>query len=611
MYAVTGNLLEVELSEGKYETSVIPDELYNNFLGGYGLGAALLMEKLNPKTDPLGPDNILGFASGYLTGTGAYIASRFMVFGKSPSTKGWGDSNSGGYFGKKLKQSGFDVVLLKGISELPVYILLDNGKVEILSAEGLWGKDTYETEDMLKSKHGKDCEVVCIGPAGEKMSLIAGISTDKGRFAARSALGAVMGSKKVKAIVAKGDIPVTLANPERMKELRKKYRKVFKDDELAQGLSKYGTPFFYQESLAIGDAPVKNWAGSVEDVKNTESISEENYLNYQVKRYACSGCPIGCGGHLKLEKGKYKIEGTVHKVEYETTGMFGPNLLNDNIEALIKINDICNRYGMDTIGCGGLCAYAVEAYDRGIIDKSQTGGLELTWGNTDAIVSLVELIGKAEGIGGILAGGFDHAVESFGKETKSFAIAVRNEAFPAHDPRWSSGLALTYYSDATPSRHTQGSVTFPIAGYEQPEFTNDVSTGRAKYHSGNVNLTHALNAAGLCLFGYIILDYKTFPDFLKAADGKNWTAEKIMKIGLRIHVLRHIFNIKAGINFNEYYFPERVLGKPPLKRGPNKDVKIDLDTMVKEYMEEIGFDPETAEPETKIIKELNLERYIS
>ncbi|NOY09639.1 MAG: aldehyde ferredoxin oxidoreductase family protein [Spirochaetes bacterium] len=609
MYAVTGNLLEVELARKQYRTETIPEELYDDFLGGYGLGAALLMKRMDPKADPLGPDNIIGFASGYLTGTGAYIASRFMVFGKSPSTKGWGDSNSGGYFGKKLKQAGFDVVLLRGISDSPVYILLDNGKADILPAEQLWGKDTYETEDMLKIKHGKDCEIVCIGPAGEKLSLIAGISTDKGRFAARSGLGAVMGSKKVKAIVAKGKIPINLANPQFMKELRKKHRSVFK--ELAEDLSKYGTPMFYQEALFSGDAPVKNWAGSVEDIRNTGSISAENYLNYQVKRYACSGCPIGCGGHLKVENGEYKTESTVHKVEYETTGMFGSNLLNDDIEALIKINDICNRYGMDTIGCGGLCAFAMEAYEKGIIDKRHTGGLELNWGNSKSIVSLVELIGRSEGIGGILAKGFEYAAETFGGKTAGFAIAVRNEAFPAHDPRWSAGLALTYYSDATPSRHTQGSVTFPIAGYEQPDFKNDVSTGRAKYHNDNVNLTHALNAAGLCLFGYITLDYLTFPDFLKAADGKDWTLEKIMRIGFRIHVLRHLFNRKAGISFKKHSFPERVLGNPPLKKGPNKGVTIDLDTMVDEYLKEINFDSETGEPLLKTIKELNLEQYIS
>ncbi len=610
MYAVTGKMLVVNLTAHSYHVEDIPKDLYREYLGGYGIGLPLIMERMDPSVAPLSPESILGFASGYLTGTGSYIASRYMVFGKSPSTRGWGDSNSGGYFGKKMKKAGFDVILFYGQALKPVYLFVDSGSVEIKDASALWGSDTYETENYLKHRHGKDVEVACIGPAGENLSMIAGIATDKGRFAARSALGALMGSKKLKAVVVKGSGRIEIYDIKRLRELKKKYIKVFKED-LGSGLSKYGTPFFYETALIEGDAPFKNWSSSIEEFDvNKNTITAEEYLKYQVKRYACSGCPIGCGGHMRVESGPFKTEGSVHKVEYETSGMFGSNLLNGNIESLIKINDLCNRYGMDTIGCGGLVAFAVECFENGIINKSDTDGLELRWSNAESIVSLVEKIGKAEGLGAILSEGFEASVEHFGPESAKFAIHVRNEGLPAHDPRWSAGLALTYFSDPTPSRHTQGSTTFPIAGYEMPDIPPHEVRGRAKAHLDNVVLTHALNALGLCLFGYIILDYKAVPDFIEAVDGRKWNTDRLIEIGSRINAMRYLFNKKAGINFLNYDFPSRVLGNPPLESGSTKGVEIDLETMVNEYLELLKWDFEENIPSREIFKELRIESFL-
>lgn len=608
MYAVTGRLLNIDLNHGSVRTETLPERYYQDFLGGYGLGVSLLMERMDPRCDPLGPDNILGFASGYLTGTKAYIASRYMVFGKSPSTGGWGDANSGGYFGKKLKQAGFDLLLFSGASAVPVYLLIDQGRGSLQPAAELWGKDCYAAEDALKGIHGRDCEVACIGPAGENCSVIAGISTDKGRFAARSGLGAVMGSKKLKAVVIRGDLPIAIADPDKMKSLRKQYLPTFKEDFPTE-LGRYGTAVFYQEALHFGDAPVRNWAGSMEDLPDPKTVDEKAVLKYQLKRYACTDCPVGCGGHMQIDTGLYKTEQPLHKIEYETMAMFGCNLLNNDLESMIKINDLCNRYGMDTIGCGGLCAFAVECFEKGLIDRKQTGGLELSWGNSSVIVTLVDRIGRAEGVGALLAQGFERTIEAWGEKTRPYAIAVRNEALPGHDPRWSIGFALSYYSDPTPARHTQGTTADPVAGYEQPEFENDQATGRAKYHHDNVNLIHMMNAAGLCLFGYYILDYHALPEFLNAADGKTWSLKELERIGYRIAVLRHLFNQRAGIRFQDYPFPTRVLGDPPLERGPNQGVRIDLETMVGEYLEQSGFDLQSGEPTAETLESLNLSRY--
>lgn len=606
MYAITGKLLEVDLTDGRVTTELLPESLYREYLGGYGIGLPLLLERMDPACDPLAPENILGFAAGYLTGTGALIGSRFMVFGKSPSTGGWGDANCGGFFGKGLKRAGFDTILFSGCAEKPVYLLIDDGQAELKSAEKIWGMDCYDTEDALKELYGKACQVACIGPAGENLSAIAGISTDKGRLAARSGLGAVMGSKKLKAVVVRGKQEIGIADPDKLKALREEYLALFRNNDLAQGLSEFGTPLFYEGALMSGDTPVKNWSGTHKALGDPESISAIRLKEYKKKPYGCSDCPIACGGKLEVKEGKYKTRSPVHKAEYETLGMLGPNLLNENIESLIKLNDLCNRMGLDTIGCGALVAFALECFENKIIDKSHTDGLQLTWGNTDAIITLVEQMGRSEGIGGVLAKGFNAAIEAFGPESRPYAMAVRNEALPAHDPRWSVGLALTYYTDPTPARHTQGSTTFPVAGYQQPEFTNDDQTGRAPHHKRIVNLTHALSATGLCLFGYIILDYKTIPDFLSAIDGTAWSLDELEQIGFRISMARQLFNLKAGVNFKKSEFPKRVLGEPPLSDGPTKNVTVELDNMVKEYIQELGLNPETTEVPDELLTQLNL-----
>lgn len=608
MFSVQGKLLSVDLNSGNIKSEQLPEHLYREYLGGYGLGVRLLLERMDPMCDPLSPKNLFGIAAGYLTGTGAYIASRFMVFGKSPSTNGWGDANCGGHFGKKLKQAGFDALLFSGASSKPVYLFVESGKPQLMDAGRLWGKDCYETEDRLKELHGKNCQVLCIGPAGERQIAIAGISTDKGRFAARSALGAVMGSKKLKAVVVKGDLPITLADPEGMKELRRRYLPVFKE-EFGSTLSKYGTPMFYEAALKTGDAPWKNWSSSVEEMPNFQ-ITADKVLEYQQNRYACEGCPVGCGGHVQVKQGPFRLEGIAHKAEYETMGMFGSNLLIDNLEALFKINDLCNRYGMDTIGCGALAAYAVDCFEHGKISLKQTDGLQLRWGNAEAIISLVEMIGEAEGIGEVLSKGFAHAISVFGADTAEYAVAARGEGLPAHDPRWNVGLALTYFLDPTPARHTQGSTAFPLAGYEMPAIPPSQSEGRAKYHDENINWTHVLNSAGLCLFGYFILSYKTLPEFLKAADGTTWSMEELEDLGLRLTMARQIFNVRAGWTLDRYTISSRALGNPPLQTGETKGVQVDLQRMLQEYLQYRKLDPKTALPEKNELERLKIARFL-
>ena len=290
-------------------------------------------------------------------------------------------------------------------------------------------------------------------------------------------------------------------------------------------------------------------------------------------------------------------------------GMLGSNLLNESPESMIYLNDLCNRFGMDSIGCGGLCGFAFECFEHGLITAEDTGGLKLQWGDSDAVIRLAELIGRGEGIGAVLAKGFEHAISVFGEKSRGFAMMVRNEALPAHDPRWSAGLALAYYSNPTPARHTQGSTTFPVAGYEQPEMRNDVLHGQARYHKDNENLVHALSSAGLCTFCFSIIDFKRMVDVLSAADASEWTVDDFMTAGYRIAVLRHIFNLKAGIRFTDFAFPQRVLGNPPLQEGPTAGVSIDLDLLVQEYLQEMEFDPQSCAPSRELLEKLSIVQF--
>jgi aldehyde:ferredoxin oxidoreductase len=345
-----------------------------------------------PGLAPLNPQSTLGFITGPLTGTPALIGSRYMVVGKSPLTGTWGDANSGGYFGPHMKFAGVDGVFFQGQAEDPVYLLIDDGRAEIRDARRLWGLDTVETEEQLKAELGRQTEVTCIGPAGERMSLISGFINNKGRAAGRSGLGAVAGAKKLKAIAVRGNREVPLAYPERVMELRRRYLEELKGP-LVEYYRTYGTCGGVEGATACGDAPVKNWKGAGPvDFPTAGKISDNNVVRYQYQRFACWHCPLGCGGLVQVNEGPYAVEG--HKPEYETLTAFGTMTLIDNVEAIIKANDLCNRYGLDTISAGVTIAFAMECYEQGLLTREDTGGLELTWGNAAAMLTLLEKMGK-------------------------------------------------------------------------------------------------------------------------------------------------------------------------------------------------------------------------
>ena len=600
-----GKLLWVDLSKGELKDEALDEKFCRDFIGGYGIGARIMYSRQKGGVDPLGPENTFGILTGPLTGSPALSGTRYTVVGKSPLTGTWGDANSGGYFGPNLKYAGYDGVLATGISAKPVYLFINNGKAELRDAAHLWGKDTFETEDILKSELGKKVEVVCIGPSGENLSLIAAVMNNKGRAAGRSGIGAIMGSKKLKAIAVTGNMKIPLADEERAKELRRKYLGELMEPFVSL-FKNTGTPGITAESAHSGDSPVKNWGGiGIIDFPNAKLISDDNVINLQSKKYACWRCPFGCGGHMKAGT-EYQYEAGAHKPEYETLCMFGTNCLNDNLESIIKANDICNRYGLDTISAGATIAFAIECYENGIITKADTDGIEMTWGNHKSIVAMTEKLAKREGFGAVLADGVKVAAEKTGKGTEQYAIHIQGQEVPAHDPKLGYHFATTYRLDPTPARHTQGGEGFVAPGLV--EFDATSFSGRGEAHKRGSNFFQIVNSTGMCMFMYMTLPAaKAVAEFISAVTGWDVTMDELIKTGERIQNLRHAFNLREGLNPLQFKVPDRLLGRPPQKEGPLAGVTVDEDTMAKEYLTAMDWDLKTAKPSKKKLQELGLE----
>jgi len=601
-----GKVLLVDLTEGKLTDEALDEKLQRDFLGGYGIGARMLFSRQPGGVDPLGPANTLGFLTGPLTGTPALSGSRYVVVGKSPLTGGWGDANSGGYFGPHLKFAGYDGVFFTGASERPVYLHIDNGKAALKDAAGLWGKDSFQTEDALRAELGKDTEVACIGQSGEKLALIAAVMNNKGRAAGRSGVGAIMGSKKLKAIAVSGQAVVPLADEDRAKGLRTKYLGELRP--VSQVFKTTGTPAFTVPSARSGDSPVKNWGGvGIVDFPDVDPINGEAVIARQEKKYACWQCPLGCGGHMKAGTGEYQYEAGAHKPEYETLCMFGSNCLNNDLESIIKVNDICNRYGLDTISTGAAIAFTIECFENGLITVKDTDGIEMTWGNHRSIVAMTDKLARREGFGDVLADGVRVASEKIGKGSEQYAIHIGGQEIPAHDGKLGYHYATTYRLDATPARHTQGSEGLAPPGL-LPAFDAKSFTGRADAHRIGSNFNHVMNAAGLCMFMYISLPAaEAITNFISAVTGWDVTTEELLKTGERIANIRQCFNLREGLNPLEFHVPQRSIGQPPQMEGPLAGVTVDEATLDGEYLRAMDWDQKTARPSKAKLAELGLD----
>ncbi len=656
--AYMGKILNVDLSSGKCTEEELGEEMYKKYLGGYGLGAKIIYDRLPRGADPLGEESILGLAPGLLTGTGALFSGRYMAMGKSPLTGGWGDANSGGTMAPEIKKAGYDAIFIKGIASDPVYIQITDGKVEVREAKNLWGKTTVETEDLIAQDLGiKGIKTLSIGQSGEKISLISGIVNDKGRIAARSGLGAVMGSKKLKAIAVKGNTKVQVHDREQVNKLNKDFLKFLNKsieaslfDRLKLGgvarfmgkmlghssfhtklmpplikslLDQYGTCGFTSFYCETGESPSKNWkglAGIDFPLEKSRLISDDEVIKYQVKKFSCSTCPIGCGGIFKVEDGPYPLEET-HKPEYETITSFGALCLNNDLKVIMQANHLCNLAGIDTISTGSVIAFAIECFEQGILTEKDTDGIKMQWGDGEAILALLEKIIKREGIGDVLADGVKRAAEHIGRGAEQYAIHAGGQELSYHDPRIDPGFGTAYQVEPTPGRHTIASRAYQeLLSLEKrfPELNKipfiitdkkmHTYAGKAAQQAANSKFVQVTNSLGYCIFGVLSGgSAMPFAEMINAATGWDFGDGEYMNTGERIQSLRQAFNVREGIKPADFKVHPRATGNPPLSDGPLKGVTLDMDILTREYFDQFQWDAETGRPSKNRLEELGLQ----
>lgn len=645
----TGKVLWVDLAQGTWTEETIPDAIYQQFLGGTGLGAWLLYREIPAGADPLGPDNVLGFLPGLLTGTGSLFTGRWMAVAKSPLTGGWGDANCGGNLAHAIKQCGYDGIFFKGASAKPVYLLIDSHGPHLRDAAHLWGKDAVETEDYLMEAHRakKLPAVAAIGAAGENLSLISGIVNDRGRLAGRSGLGAVMGSKKLKAVVLAGAHRVAPHDPVKTRLLSLKCKRdiVFPIRLLSNNLlvgfgkllgklpfgmsqmgylvggvlSKWGTIGTFPASVGMGDTPFKNWTGTTRDMPQIyQKIHSDRVLETEQRKYHCRGCPLGCGAIVAFESLQLKES---HRPEYETTAAFTTMLLNDNLELVYELNELCNRAGLDTISAGSAVAFAMECYERGWITAHDTGGIELNWGNAAAIRQVVQQMIARQGFGAWLTDGVKRAAATLPPAAQEAAIHAGGQEIGYHDPRLDPGYGLHASVEPTPGRHTTGSQMYyemfrlwtrvtglPSAPMVYSKASRYNPIGERTVAAVAVsNFTQFYNAIGACYFGMLIgVDRVPVFEWSNAATGWDFSPADYLRTGQRIQTLRQLFNVRQGVDPLTTKVSPRLTGNPPLAHGAAKGASFDLTAFMQAYWKEIGWEAETGIPTEATLRELGL-----
>ncbi len=617
MFGVNGRILWVNLSDSSFKEEQIPEEIYRKYLTGYGLGVYILNREMNGKEDPLGPDNIFGVITGVFNSHSVPLGGRFEVVAKSPYTGTWGDANCGGKFGPELKNSGFDAVFFKGISNKSVFLKLVDGVYSLEDANEVWGKNAYETEDYLKKIEPKG-QALVIGVPGEKKMLMASIMNDYGRAAGRSGLGAVMGSKKLKGIITRGTKRSEPADAEMLRLTNRDIQVLFgKNIELARPWQLYGTTEITESGHLNGDTPIKNWSGvGLVDYGEDSAarINEKEIAKDKLRSYGCAQCTLACGGHVKRNTKYGPLEG--HRLEYEGTGAFGGLNLVSDLDAVAMAFELCNREGLDIISTGAVIAFANECFERGILTEREVG-FRLGFGDGDAMIKLVGKIASGEGIGSLLCNGAARAAEAIGKGSEIFAMHIHGQDLPMHDPKLMPSLATTYMTDPTPGRHTAGGIgfdeggkltlPFEYEGWSGRKIERYEYSGKGKMQALSVYGMQIMNSTGMCQFSTAVWP-NSYPylRLFKAVMGWDLTADELMDAGKRIQVTRYLFNYKAGVNAWDVEAPGRVIGNPPLQGGPTKGVTVDYNTLRSEYLVEVGIERD-GKPADRVLLELGIE----
>jgi aldehyde:ferredoxin oxidoreductase len=597
-----GKILRVDLTNEKITTEPLNKEWAKQFIGGKGLGARYLFEELKPGTDPLSPDNILSIWTGPLVGTLTPLTGRYVLVTKSPLTGTFLDSYAGGFFGSELKYTGFDGVIIKGKAKKLSYLWINDGKAEIRDAKNLAGKDTFKTEELVRKETGhKFTRVASIGPAGEKLGLISSVTSDITRNAARGGTGAVFGSKNLKAVAVKGSMGVEVQNIEEFTKMAKEMvlKDVVENPDHA-GMITDGTPILVAMSNDAGILPTKHWrTGVFEGSKGIDSEAVKSRV--LVRKKACFDCAIACGSYSKVNSGIFKGAAT-EGPEYETLGLCGSNCGIGNVEAVVKFVEDCDRLGLDSISVGNVVALAMDLFEKGVLTKKDTGGLDLKFGNEEAYAKMPSMIANRHAIGNILADGAKRAAKKIGKGAEKLTVEVKGLEYPAYDPRGTIGMALAYATSDRGACHLRA---WPVAAdaYGSQDPWNP--EGKAAICVEDQTRTSVKWSFIFCDFYSV--NFPNMAKYYSAVTGVQSSEEHLRKVGRRIWNLTRAFNVREGFTRKDDTMPER-MEKEPLPDGKPKGhvvPRADFEKMLSEYYKLWGWDDQ-GRPTKKALDEVGL-----
>lgn len=578
MYGWIGTILRVNLTAGSFQKEALDPELARNYIGARGLGSRILSDEIDPKIDPLSPDNKLIFASGPLSGTNAPSAGHFNVVTKGPLGGTIAASSSGGVFGPMMKYAGYDLIIIEGKAKKPVYLWISDASVEIRDAGALWGKKVPETTEAVRAATDEEASVACIGPAGERMVLFANVMNECNRAAGRTGVGAVMGSKNLKAVAIRGTGAVRVADTKAFSAAMVKARDMIRNHPVGGGgLKMYGTDVLINIMNESGGLPTRNFREGV--FATADNVGGESLTKKILTRpRGCFSCIISCGRATRITNPKYA--GIGEGPEYETAWSLGPDCGVDDLDAVTKAHYLCNEYGMDAIAMGATIACAMDLFEDGIIKTKDTDGVALNFGNAEAMVEMTRKTGAGEGFGKKLALGSYRLAESCGHP--EYSMSVKKQDMPAYDPRVVQGMGLNYATSNRGGCHVRGYMTAVEILGNPVKIDNLTTEGKAQWTITFQNLTAALDSSGACLFSTFGIGADELAALLSAATGVPYSTEEFMKAGDRIWNMERLFNLKSGLSAKDDTLPLRML-KDPLPSGPCKGEVNKLDKMLPEY----------------------------
>lgn len=605
-------ILEVDLTDRSTSEFFVDEATRRKYLGGSGLGAKLFFERRKYLVDPLGPDNDIFVMTGPLAGSALAGSSRFAVCARSPQTGIWGEGSCGGNFAPVLRQAGWHGIIIKGASDRPCMLVIEDGKIEVRDAQEYWGLDIYEINAKIKDEWpGKRRpSVLSIGQAGENLVKFACIANGDHDFVGRTGMGAVMGAKQLKAVVCVGTGKVALADPEGHKALRKELNAKIAEGVPAQSLKEMGTASGIDLGMMLGDLPIRNWRRG-EDYEMSGALGGPAMCDsYLVKGTACHACPIASKRVVEVPDGPYKTAKGPGP-EFETVCAFGTMLDHQNLAAVVKANEWCNRYGVDSITCGSTIAFAYDCFTEGLIDEQDTDGIKLEFGDPDAAIALVHKIAKREGFGDVLAEGSRSAAKKIGKGSEALTAEIKGLEIPMHDPRGSHGLGLAYmtsYRGACHKAHLAEAIEHGFQEYLgvglKENYEGPSSEGKGRMVRISEDLGVPLNALALCEFEVWCFQFDDVVRSVQVCTGWDFTLEEYMAAGQRLWLLKRGLNNLMGVTRADDRMPQKIL--TPTPDGAVEGIVPDVELMLGEYYEERGLEDD-GRPQRAVLEQAGLE----